>query len=283
MNKLKLSTSTIIAIFLVLVVFTSTFIVLSNKDIKERFNSVSTFNIYLNTPTKEIVNKMGEYDLVVINPLLYTKETVKEIHSKGTILLGRVDTVLGQDLGKEEQAKITESDILKMNGEKVKCEFGNDLLDISSQNYSSILLGKIEKEIVGKGLDGVYFDNLVLLEIKLGGNQQELESKQKAVEQFFMLLKNKYPKLLIVQGGGFGTLENFTGKVVDGYAWFGFESKLVDKELWAQQQVQTLNKLMSTNSLKVFVVSSKDKEINLEATKKNGFIYLYKDKPLHEW
>jgi polysaccharide biosynthesis protein PelA len=244
----------------------------SNNPLK----SMESYKVYYSAPTKSILKKLTQYDVVIIEPTLYTKEQIQSIQSAGTKVLGYISVMETPTWNLERVQALQESDYFIRNGMKVHyIKWDSYLMDITSNHYQTVLLSEIQKQVVEKGLDGVFYDTVGDIDDEfLNSDKKTYNNQLQGLLQFVKQAKFNYPNLLMVQNWGMETIKH-TATYMDGYMWEGFNYQKVIKDSWSQAQIQSLQKLQLTNNLQVMTISTLTEVKSKEYAKKFGFLHYH--------
>jgi polysaccharide biosynthesis protein PelA len=238
--------------------------------------NVKNYKIYYSAPTKAILKKLTQYDLVIIEPSLYTKEQIQTIRSAGTKVLGYISVMETPTWNTERMQRLQERDYYIRNGSKVHyTEWDSYLMDITRTNYQSVLLNEMQKQVVEKGMDGVFFDTVGDIDNEfLNSNQTAYQNQLQGFLTFVKLVETKYPSLLMVQNWGMETIKH-TATYMDGFMWEGFNYQTVVKDRWAQAQIQSLQNLQQKNNIQVLTVSTLTGAKSEYYAKNSGFLHYH--------
>ncbi|MGB5824636.1 MAG: endo alpha-1,4 polygalactosaminidase, partial [Proteocatella sp.] len=158
--------------------------------------------IYYNKINDENIHNIYYYDMAIIEPTNVTSKQLRVLNKYNTLTYGYQSIFQVEPYNREKVDSLNENDYLYINGvkklnEEYQCYYG----DIRSDNYKNVLLSSIEKNIIQKGFDGVFFDTLEDIEHLI--DKPFREDLYAGYIEFFKLLKTKYPKLSIIQNRAF--------------------------------------------------------------------------------
>lgn len=234
---------------------------------------VEKYKIFYDAPTKSIIRKMKNYDMVVIEPLLYTKEQIKEIRDSGTLVFGYISTMEVASWNTHVKEQMNDSDYFIRNGERVHYSaWDSYLTDVSSEHYRTILLNEIKDQISDKKIDGIFFDNVGDIDNEHMGDEKVLKEQRDGLVKLLTDAKNKFG-LPMIQNWGFDTLKTSTVGIVDGIMWENFNYNDIKDSQWAQDHIADLKKLEHNQEVSVFTISNGDEGTSKRYAKKLGFAH----------
>ncbi|WP_404284451.1 endo alpha-1,4 polygalactosaminidase [Exiguobacterium aurantiacum] len=242
---------------------------------------VASYKIYYDAPTKSKIKKMQRYDLMIIEPVYYTAAQIKELKKYGTKVYGYINTMEADNWNTDFINQLNESDFFHRNGERVHyAEWDSYLTDITSSHYQAILVAEVKKQIVDKGLDGVFLDTVGNIDNEHSEQPDVLAAQRDGMSQFMGTLNELYPSLSLIQNWGFGTLKSHTYRYVDGVMWESFNYNVVSKDQWSKNRIQELRTLDTTHNIKTLTVSSAQQAKSKAFAKENGFIHFHANSSL---
>jgi endo-alpha-1,4-polygalactosaminidase (GH114 family) len=134
---------------------------LINKD-KQRLEKINNFKYYLDKGNKSIGEKMKQMDLVIIEPIEMQQTYIKDAQKSGTLVYGYINALEGDKWNKELYSKFINEDFYKdENGKPIYFEeWDSYMMDMTSSHYQEIMMEEIQKQVVDKGLEGVFLDTV---------------------------------------------------------------------------------------------------------------------------
>ncbi len=242
---------------------------------------VASYKIYYDAPTKSKIKKMQRYDLMIIEPVYYTAAQIKELKKYGTKVYGYINTMEADNWNTDFINQLNESDFFHRNVERVHyAEWDSYLTDITSSHYQAILVAEVKKQIVDKGLDGVFLDTVGNIDNEHSEQPDVLAAQRDGMSQFMGTLNELYPSLSLIQNWGFGTLKSHTYRYVDGIMWESFNYNVVSNDQWSKNRIQELRTLDTTHNIKTLTVSSAQQAKSKAFAKENGFIHFHANSSL---
>lgn len=241
----------------------------------------ASYKIYYDAPTKSQIKKMQRYDLMIIEPVYYSAAQIKELKKYGTKVYGYINTMEADNWNTDFINQLNESDFFHRNGERVHyAEWDSYLTDITSSHYQAILVAEVKKQIVDKGLDGVFLDTVGNIDNEHSEQPDVLAAQRDGMSQFMGTLNELYPSLSLIQNWGFGTLKSHTYRYVDGIMWESFNYNVVSNDQWSKNRIQELRTLDTTHNIKTLTVSSAQQAKSKAFAKENGFIHFHANSSL---
>lgn len=106
-------------------------------------------------------NQIMQMDLGIVDPIEMQQEYISAA-ANGNIGYGYINAMEGDKWNKELYHQFKEDDFYKdENGTKIYFEqWDSYMMDMTSFHYQEILMKEIEKQVVQKGLDGVFLDTV---------------------------------------------------------------------------------------------------------------------------
>lgn len=245
-------------------------------------DNVKTYKIYYDAPSKSKITKMQQYDLMIIEPVFYSASQIKDIKKNGTKVYGYINTMEADNWNVDFINQLHESDFFHREGNRVHySEWDSYLTDITSTHYQSVLLKEIEKQIVAKGLDGVFLDTVGNIDNEHSSQPNVLEEQRTGMAQFLQNVKASHPSLSLIQNWGFGTLTTHTYPYVDGIMWESFNYGVVANDQWSKNRISELKTLNDLYNIKTLTVSSAQGTQSATFSRSNGFIHFHSNSTLN--
>ncbi len=243
---------------------------------------VKNYKIYYSAPTDRILKKLRSYDLVVIEPQLYTKEQIQYLQQNGTIVLGYISVMETPTWNKQRLELLADSDYFKRSGARVHYEqWDSYLMDIASVHYHKVLMDEMERQVNSKGMNGVFFDTVGNIDNEHLENNAAIYKKQLGgLLAFLDKSDRKFPNLLMVQNWGMETIQH-THMYMDGFMWEGFDYNEVSTDEWAQNQISKLKKIQQMGKTQIMTVSTKLERKSKNYAEKFNFLH-YHDKKSYD-
>jgi len=216
--------------------------------------SVQSYTIYYGMPTPAAIAELTSYQMVVIEPRLWTLTQVRQLTDRGIKVLGYL-SVLEQYSGSYLIPKLGPSDYLLVDGVRhYRSEWDSWSMNINSSHYRKLLMQDYSAQIDKKGLTGVFLDTM-------GNSDDGIWSDAVADRQrdgsvsFVAALRFAYPNRVIVQNWGLGALKDRTAPYIDGILWEDFDPNIVSEDEWSWNRMSELDALRASSGLSVFTVN----------------------------
>jgi polysaccharide biosynthesis protein PelA len=242
-------------ILIVCMVFISTSIYAAFQN-KNPLSGVSSYKIYYGTINEEIIDKLGNYEMVIVEPHQLTVEQVSKIKESKTIMLGYMSVMELENWNQDFVEKVLESDYYYSNNEKKYIEdWDTYLMDISKPHYRQILLEEIQEEILGKGFDGIFLDTAGDIDDFFLKKPKELQKLREGYITLLKDIKKQNKDLVLLQNWGFDTYKNASKPYIDGILWENFSKEVNQSDKWSQNWIKYFKEEKSKNRIAVFTVS----------------------------
>ncbi|MET3576616.1 endo alpha-1,4 polygalactosaminidase [Bhargavaea ullalensis] len=194
-----------------------------------------SYKIYYGEADPHAIDVLSHYGLAIIEPDAFTEEQVHELQRRGTRVLGYVSVM---ELEEPLAGQVNETDFLLDKGKRwyIK-KWDTYMMDIREAHYRDVVMGKVRKQVAGKGMDGVFFDT--------AGNIDDYFMKKKALqselrEGYMELLRQvggEFPDLYIMQNWGFGTVKAGSLEYIDGVMWEDFGKWDIMCDEWSREWI----------------------------------------------
>ncbi|MBS2970039.1 endo alpha-1,4 polygalactosaminidase [Metabacillus sp. KIGAM252] len=248
------------------------------------FDDVKTYKIFYDAPTPAIINKMKAYDLVIIEPLLYTKTQIETIKANGTKVFGYINSMEADNWNTAFLQKLQPADYYQQSSQKYYIQqWDSYLMNMSSPHFRQLLLSEIEAQVYSKNMDGVFFDTVGNIDDYFSGNPDELAKQRAGLEELLKSVKNTYPSLGIIQNWGMETLKTTSAKYVDAIMWENFNHNVVSKDAWSKNQMSDLKAIQKETGLKVLTVSFEQHSKSEWYSLQQGFLHYKATKDFNRW
>lgn len=262
-----------IFIFLIILVISLVVIVSINNSSS---NPPKSFRIYYNKINPTILQEMPNYKLNIVEASFFNDKDVNYIHDNfsqvvgylSLIEIGYWDKPLVEDLNEEDYLRDSNNEKLKSLSKK------NYLGDLSSPHFREVLFKYLDSRILDKGMDGIFFDTLDWIDYYK--NDEEIYDKLTSGYKALLIeLREKYPKIIIVQNRSFESYTLFSYKFIDGILWENFKSPYITQNT---KKIDLLNKIQKTakkNITDVFAISFENEDLNRALADKLNWNFLY--------
>lgn len=217
--------------------------------------TIDSYTIYYGLPDPVALATLQNYDMVIIEPRLWTSAQVQSLTARGIQVLGYL-SVLEQHSSSQVLMQAEDSDYLYVNGVRhYRSEWDSWSMNINSAKYRALLFADYEAQIVQKGLTGVFLDTV--------GNSDDgiwpdliADAQRDGTVSFITDLRSKHPHRPILQNWGLGALKDRTAPYIDGILWEDFTPEVSEVDEWSQNRMCELDALRATQGLTVFTVKA---------------------------
>lgn len=245
---------------------------------------MKNYKIFYDSPNKNILREMKNYDVVIIEPVYYTKQQVKYIQRKGTKVYGYINAMEADRWNEALYTQMEEKDFFHRGGSRVYYkQWDSYLMNMDEEHYQQVLMNEVAKQVHAKGCDGVFLDTVGNIDDEHENNPETLREQRVAMASFMRSIKEKHPQLAIIQNWGFDTLSTTTYPFVNGIMWEGFEYSAIVGDEWAQQKIAKLKKLRKKHKIQVFTVSAHEEEESRRYAESQGFCHFHSPRGYNVW
>ncbi|WP_160151226.1 endo alpha-1,4 polygalactosaminidase [Exiguobacterium aurantiacum] len=247
-------------------------------------DGVKNYQVYYGHPNETIIKDMQNYDLVIIEPLHYTKAQVEQIKSRGTKVLGYISVMEVATWNTGLMSKLQSGDFFTRNGQRVHYpEWDSYLTNIASTHFQGLLLTEIQNQVVAKGIDGVFMDTVGDIDNEHLNNPTVLKQQRDGLVNFLKEARARYGNIAMVQNWGFDTLETSTATYVDGIMWESFNADTIKSDAWSQNMIKKLQAVDAKHSVKTLTISTRQSAESHKLAKDSGFIHFHEADEYVNW
>ncbi|MBP1967718.1 endo alpha-1,4 polygalactosaminidase [Paenibacillus aceris] len=235
------------------------------------FQHVKNYSLYYGNPTVQAIAKLKTKDLIIIEPQLFTREQIKDIQSKGTLVIGYLSVMETPAWNKLRSKNLQSQDYYWQKGERVHFpQWNSYLMDLRHAHYREVLLAEIQTSIADKGMNGVFLDTVGDIDDYIKEKTAQTQTRE-AYVTLLQSVSKQYPQLSIIQNRGFETLD-YSAALIDAFLWEDWRANW-KKDTWMKANVEKLQKEQK-KGLTVFSLSlHKESSPGREARKLN-FIHM---------
>ncbi|WP_176967765.1 putative glycoside hydrolase [Marinococcus luteus] len=227
---------------------------------------------------------MKNYDVVIIEPVYYSRQQVKAIQRAGTKVYGYINAMEADRWNEALYAQMEEKDFFHRNGGRVYYkQWDSYLMNMDEVHYRQVLLNEVTKQVYSKGCDGVFLDTVGNIDDEHENDPEIISTQRAAVASFMQSIKDKHPQLAIIQNWGFDTLSAVTYPFVNGIMWEGFEYSSIAGDEWAQQKIAKLKKLRKKHKIQVLTVSGREEKESRQYAELHGFCHFHSPHGYNVW
>ncbi|MBU7594441.1 endo alpha-1,4 polygalactosaminidase [Metabacillus halosaccharovorans] len=232
--------------------------------------NVKTFSIFYGKPDQEKIDKLTDYDAVIIEPTAFTTEQVNLLKASDVKVFGYVSLMQLENWNNELKEHIAASDYATLNGKKIYIkEWDTYVMDLRESHYREALKWKINHYIADNGFDGIFFDTVDDLDYYFHDDIYIQKQMREGYVKLLKDIKSDYPNMLIMQNRGFETIKTASHDYIDGMLWEGFEAKDMTESEWAKNWLTYFKKEQRWGRIKVWTVVTDEESLAL--SKKHRF------------
>ncbi|MCA0972055.1 putative glycoside hydrolase family 15 protein [Halobacillus litoralis] len=255
-----------------------------NATEQSQLQKVYDYKIYYDSPTPDILDKMGSYDLVIIEPVFYSPDQIERIREQGTLVYGYINTMEADNWNTSFIEQLNEDDFFHRDGKRVYYpQWDSYLTDITSPHYQQVLQAEVDKQIISKNLDGVFLDTVGNIDNEHSDNAEILYEQRQGMVSWMESVQEQHPGISMIQNWGFDTLTTSTHPYVEAIMWESFHfSNLVGDE-WAHDQIYKLRKAREEHGIQVLTVANEEKKQSEMLSRANRFIHYHDVAGYNEW
>lgn len=247
-------------------------------------DGVKNYQVYYGHPNETIIKDMQNYDLVIIEPLHYTKAQVEQIKSRGTKVLGYISVMEVATWNTGLMSKLQSGDFFTRNGQRVHySEWDSYLTNIASPHFQGLLLTEIQNQVIAKGIDGVFMDTVGDIDNEHLNNPTVLKQQRDGLVNFLKEARARYGNLAMVQNWGFDTLETSTAPYVDGIMWESFNADTIKSDAWSQNMIKKLQAVDTKHSVKTLTISTRQSAESHKLAADSKFIHFHEADAYVNW
>ncbi len=188
---------------------------------KKKLLSVSKYAIYYG---KNKIDKLSRYDLVILDPDNYSKDEILKLKNS-TIIIAYL-SIYEINPSRKYFSKVKEC-IIGFN-EMWRTYY----IDVSCGKWRETIMEEIILEIINKGFDGIFLDTI---------DDVEIYGKKNEVISLIKNIRERYPKLIIIQNRGFSIVDE-TAPYIDGILFESFTSRYnwstSKYEIWGENDLR---------------------------------------------
>lgn len=275
MRKLLFIITTIIVLLSIWLLISSKLATESTTRIQAKLANVKDYKYYLDQGNDKIGKEMANMDLVIVEPIEMQRKYIDHAQKNGTLIYGYINAMEADKWNSAFYSQLNEADFYKdAHGEKMYfAEWDSYLIDMTSQHYQKLLLEEIQKQIVQKGLDGVFLDTVGNINSYLPEKEQEAQNE--AMLSFIKKIKQQYNGLSVAQNWGFQTLADYTAPYIDFIMWENFSYDVVGEDDWALDRMKQLVHIRDKFGTQVMAIGFEDEEKSRALAEKYQFKFFY--------
>lgn len=185
-----------------------------NSDRFSRWRQATSYAIYYGRDQWE---QLSQYDVLVVEPLSQSPETVARLQRRGALVLAYF-SVMETSCALPEGFRLATNDFLRYDNRPItNPEYGGHLMDLRSQRWQRLLMHRASTLLL-QGYDGLFLDTIGDVEDPQFTAMQQTELADSAA-LLVSRLRQANPGRLLVQNNGLGLLARRTATLLDGICW----------------------------------------------------------------
>jgi len=245
--------------------------------IKRKLSAAKDVKYYLDRGDPTVGEAMKRMDLVIVEPVEMQQSYIEAAQASGTLVYGYINAMEADRWNEALYERFEEEDFYKdEDGKRVYYEQWDSFqMDMTSAHYRDILMEEIEKQIVARGLDGVFLDTVGNIDAFVPADRQPEQNE--ALKQFVIEVKQRYGGLSVAQNWGFDTLVNYTAPYIDFIMWEDFSYAVVGRDDWAAEQMERLKQVRDVYGTQVVAIAFSDDAESRALAERHGFKYVYNE------
>lgn len=214
----------------------------------EKLKGVHRFSLFYG---RGEAKRLGEYPLVVVEPLGQAKEALDELHQGGTLVIGYL-SVMEVPNG-HFSGRLSEEDFLHEEGRRLRNHrYENDLVDLRSSRWRDWLYQKMNF-LKNTGYDGFFLDtiaNVEFDELIPSGRGEQLEAAVNLMQE----IRKRYPDMILIQNNGVNELIDRTKGEVDAVCWENPPYAGWERNPWLRQMIRKLSHIRRREQIEILVL-----------------------------
>ncbi|QDQ00957.1 endo alpha-1,4 polygalactosaminidase [Lysinibacillus fusiformis] len=247
----------------------------ASTSIKEKLAAVKDYKYYLDKGNNTIGKEMQKMDLVIVEPIEMQQQYIEAAQEQGALIYGYINAMEADKWNETLYNQLQEDDFYKDEyGKKMYFdEWDSYLMDMTSAHYQDLLLEEIQKQIVDKGLDGVFLDTVGNIDSFLPPEEQVKQNQ--AMLTFIKKIKQHYNGLSVAQNWGFQTLANYTAPYIDFIMWENFSYDVVGEDDWSLEKIAQLEHIREKFGTQVMTIGFSNETQSRALAEKHHFKFFY--------
>ncbi len=223
-------------------------------------------------------DELSVFDLVVVESQGQTRDSVRKLQDKGTLVLAYLSVMEIQSFALE-YALLKEEDFLHglgEDGEKLTNEaYSTYLLDLSSARWQRLLLHRAG-QLINSGYDGFFLDTIGDIDtslVPIAFHSSQLMGAASILKQ----LREAFPEHLLIQNNGLERLYKCTAMYLDGICWEIPPDYIGADENWVRQAWRRIDYLKKEIDLRVLLLLDRDSKeagkMVRDIATENGYLF----------
>ncbi len=263
-------------IFIILIIFLLSFAFVQIKFSKPANDNIisnqKNYVVFYNKVNNENIKTISKYDMAIIEPTNITSEQLNILKESNTISFAYQSIFEVEPYHKKKVSLLKEEDYLYINGVKqFNEEYQNFYGDIKSTNYQNVLLDSIDKNVVQKGFEGVFFDTLDNIQHYI--DEPFREELYLGYISFFKKVRSKYPNLSIIQNRAFDFYNFGSAEFLDGLMYEDLKYETLENSKYYNELIDELIDTSEKHNVIILALSHDNPLKNYQLAKELNWLY----------
>lgn len=221
----------------------------SAGSLRERMAAARNFALYYGS---ESLGALAGFDLVILEPDACSEGDIRGLRARGGLVCGYL-SVLEVD-GPLGLRQAQPADYLMIGGERKRNpSSSNWVMDPRSEHWVQVVLQRAERQILGKGCDGIFLDTI--------GNVEDPELPRSLAAQLIPAsalligrIRERFPDALLIQNWGLGFLYRLTVPYLNGLCWENFPLKWPE-DPWSLSKLGELERVSRKTGVRALLLA----------------------------
>ncbi|MEW5865686.1 MAG: putative glycoside hydrolase [Bacillota bacterium] len=221
----------------------------SANSLRERMAAARNFALYYGS---ESLEALAGFDLVILEPDACFEADIQGLRASGALVCGYL-SVLEVD-GLVGLRQIQPTDYLMFGGERKRNpRSSNWVMDPRSEHWVQVVLQRAERQILGKGCDGIFLDTI--------GDVEDPDLPKSLAAQLIPAsallvrrIREHFPNALLIQNWGLDFLYRLTVPYLDGLCWENFPLKWPE-DPWSLSKLGELERVSRKTGARVLLLA----------------------------
>jgi len=231
------------------------------------------YALYYGGGSSEVIDTLKNFELVIIEPQVWTDQQIRELQASGVTVVGYMPT-LAIDQAYPHFTDLVESDYFHVDGQRVTN--GDDwILDPRSTHLQDLITGAIHDQLYARGLDGVFLDVMDMttdylfsfVDRSAPGFDQLKTDMFAATTELAQKIHELDTNKVVVQNNGWRELKAYTAPYIDFLMWEAYPYDLGESNAWVNARRQELIDMRSQHGVQVLTLA----QMSSGSTADNGF------------
>lgn len=233
-------------------------------------DQIQEYMIFYGEPTDEIYEKLANYELVILEAQLHSRERIQWLLDQGTTVLGYLSVMETPQWNNQRFKKLNPQNFFSYSDRPLfLSEWNAYLMDLRKAHYRDLLLQEAFHILDTKGYSGLFLDTVDDIDTRLPNELQE--EFLSAYLNFIESLRSNRRNSILIQNRGFSALVP-ASSYIDGFLWEDWNGNL-RKNAWIRLQLQRISKVQE-EGLVILSLSHSSDPLHQREAEKAGFIHL---------